>query len=271
MGSWLEHPAVQAGVVPVLVALAVALALRRVGLAWVAPTAGIASAVALATGIAFVPLTAGRKVLLLALLAPVAGWLVDRADGRAVRALACVAAGAVSTWVFWTVLAQRAPLAAAGVALGVAVFVGGLCALMLALRDDGPSAASAGLGLGLATGIGALLSASTGYFTAGIALAAGSGALLLVQFAAGAAIRPGAIGALAIGVAAALFAAGTLLLAELPWTALPLLLAVPAVGAVPLPRPWSPRARLVVRTVAAAGAAALPVLAAWVAARAVPS
>ncbi len=116
-----------------------------------------------------------------------------------------------------------------------------------------------------------LLSASTGYFTAGIALAAGSGALLLVQFAAGAAIRPGAIGALAIGVAAALFAAGTLLLAELPWTALPLLLAVPAVGAVPLPRPWSPRARLVVRTVAAAGAAALPVLAAWVAARAVPS
>jgi hypothetical protein len=271
VGSWLEHPAVQAGIVPFVVALVVALVLRRVGLAWLAPTAGYASAVALATGIAFVPLTAGRKVLLLALLAPVAGWLVDRADSRAVRAFACVAAGAASTWVFWTVFAQRAPLAAAGGGLGVAVFVAVLCALMLALRDDGPAAASAGLGLGLATGIGALLSASTGYFAAGVALAAGSGALLLVQFVSGAAIRPGATGALAIGVATALFAAGTLLLAELPWPALPLLLAVPAVGAVPLPARWSPRTRLVVRTVAAAGAAALPVLAAWVAARAVPS
>lgn len=266
MQQWLDHPAVQAGVLPFVAALVVALALQRARLAWLAPTVAYAVAIALTSGIAFTPLSAGRKVLLLSLLAPLAGVALDRAGTRVARTGACVAAGLAAAWAVSTVLAQRPTGEAAAIGLGLAAFAALALALALRLRDDAPALAATGLGLGLATGVAALLSASTGYFTAGVALAAGGGALLAAQFAAGPAARPGAIGALSIGLPAALFAVATLMLAQLPWYALPALLVVPAVALVPLPAGLGARARLVVRTLAALGAAALPILAAWIAA-----
>jgi hypothetical protein len=269
--NWLDHPAVQSGVLPFVVALVAALALRRVGAAWLAPTIGYAASVALATGIAFVPLTAGRKVLLLALVAPLVGLAVDRSGARVARVVACVAAAVATAWAFSTVLAQRPPTEALALGIGLAAFVAALCALQLRLAEDGPAAAASGLGLGLATGVSALLSASTGYFAAGVSIAAGCGALLAIQFVAGSAIRPGALGALAVAVAVGLFAAATLALAQLPWTALALLLAVPLLASVPLPAALAFRGRVVVRTLVAVAGAALPVLAAWVAASSPPT
>ena len=267
MQQWLEHPAVQAGVLPFGAALVVALVLRRARAAWLAPTVACAVAVALTSGIAFSPLTAARKVLLLCLLAPAFGVVVDRFDGRVARAAACVLAGLAAVWAVSTVLAQRPAGEAAGIGFGLAAFAAAAVALVLRVRDDDSAVAASGLGLGLATGIGALLSASTGYFAAGVALAAGSGALLALRFASGALARPGATGALAVALPAALFATATLMLAQLPWLALPALLAVPALAGVPLPSGLGARVRVIVRTLVALVAAALPVLVAWVATR----
>jgi hypothetical protein len=270
MQFWLEHPAVQAGVLPFFVALALVLALRRTALAWLAPTAAYATTIAVTTGFAFTPLTASRKVLLLALIAPLAGWILERGVGRGRRTevLLALGAGLLSVWAFYSVLAQRELPVAVLRGAGVALFVAANCWLVARLREDAPAASAAGLGLGLAAGISALLSASIGYFGAGIALAAGSGALLAVQFTIGGLRRPGMLAASGIGLSSALFGAGTLMLAQLPWYALAAMLVVPAAASVPLPARLGERARIAVRTLVAVLAASLSVFAAWVAARA---
>ena len=77
MDELLQHPAVQAGIAPLLVALAVAAALWRTRLAWLAVAAAYATAVTLSVGFALQPLTAGRKVTLLIALAALLGAALD--------------------------------------------------------------------------------------------------------------------------------------------------------------------------------------------------
>lgn len=269
MLNLLDHPAVQAGVAPLVVALIVAVALSRTRFAWLAIVAGYATMIALSTGFAFSPLTASRKVMVLCLGAPLAGIAADllfRKTRCASPALSLVA-GALTIWVFQSIYRQREGLAAIATASGIALFAVALVYAMLRLRGDGLRAGAAGLGLGLATGVAGLLSASIGFLAAGISVAAASGALLLVQVFSAPALPAGFTGALSIGMSTALFAAGTLLLAELQWYALPLLLLVPAAAMLPAPE----RAPRLVRAAVLAGyaliAAAFPILAAWFAAR----
>src|SRR5262249_1382170 len=126
-----------------------------------------------------------------------------------------------------------------------------------------------GVGVGpcVGGGIGGVFSGSIGYLYAGAALAAASGALLLVQVMTGRMLVPGFTGALTIGVLAALFAGATLLLAQLPWYALPLLLLVPIAATLPTveTKPLITRAALLGGYTIPP--ASLPILAAWYAAR----
>jgi hypothetical protein len=269
MTELLDHPAVQGGVAPLVVALIVGLALARTRFSWLAIGAGYVAMIGLSTGFSISPLTVARKTMLLGLLAPLVGIAADLAAGRS-RALAvalAVACGALSVWVFLALLQQRDAASAIAIGGGIALFVAALVAATLRLRDDGLRGGAAGLGLGLATGIAGVLSASIGFLVAGVSIAAASGALLLVQVLLSRTLAPGVTGALPIGLLAALFAAGALMLASLPWYALPLLLLVPAAVALPLPE----RAPTIARAAVAAGyalvAAAAPILAAWYAAR----
>jgi hypothetical protein len=267
--TFVDHPAIQGGAAPLVVALVVAFALARTRFAWLAIAAGYATAIALSVGFAMSPLTVARKTVLVGLLAPLvaAGLdLMPRPSRTIPTALAAVA-GAASVWVFLAILQQRDVMPAMATGGGVAAFVMALVGAMLAQRDDGMRAGAAGLGLGVATGVCGLLSASIGYLISGIAVAAAAGALLLVQVARSRNLAPGFIGGLSIGVLAALFAAGSLLLAQLPWYVLPLLLLVPVATALPTP---SRAPRIVRATVLAAYAlvaASVPILAAWHAAR----
>lgn len=280
MQSLLENPAFQAGVGPLVVALLIGVALRRTGLAWLALPAAYATMLALSTGFAFVPLTAARKVVLLLLAAPVVGLALAQWSGRtrsavptAVTAVVAALAAAAALWVAWSVLVQRPGSVAALTGAGLAAFAGVLVFLVLRLQQDPVAVAASGLGLGLATGVAALLSASTGFLMSGIALAAGAGALLLLQFVAAAPLAAGFTGALWIGLAAALFATATTMLAQLPWYALPLLGLVPLAAALPgraaasaAERPAG-RLRIALCALAAVAAGLLPIAAAWMAAR----
>lgn len=265
MDPWLQHPAVQAGLAPLGVAVLVALVLGRTRFAWFAIIAAYTTMVLLTTGFSFSPLTSGRKVTLLVLLAPLVGLVLDRLPGPAkpLAPLLAAVAGLGSVWVFFTVLAQREPMDALVAGLGVAAFVGLLLWLVLRLRDDGPATGAAGVGLGLAVGVGALLSASTGYFMAGVALAAGAGALQLAQLGLRRTLPAGFLGAATLGAGAALIAGATLMTAQLPWYALPLLLLVPVAAALPVAAARSLIARVALPTLAALAVAALPVAAAW--------
>ena len=105
----LNHPAVQAGAAPFIVALVVALVLHRVRLGGLAAVAGFATAVGLIAGFSFEPLTATRKLILLVLAAPVLGLMIDFAfkPTRVGNAILAVAGGLAAIWVFLPVLRQK--------------------------------------------------------------------------------------------------------------------------------------------------------------------
>ena len=185
MSEWLQHPAFQAGVAPLVVAFVVGFALRDTRYAWLAIVAGlrrrswrrrrlhVRPAHRVAQGAAARARGAARR---------------DRAGcrrGRAARPSRSSRSsfGASSLWVFQSVLAQRTTQEVVLMGGGMALFVAVLVALLLRLRGDGLRTGATGVGLGLALGIAALLSASIGYFMAGIAIAAAAGAMMLVQLA----------------------------------------------------------------------------------------
>lgn len=269
MQALLDDPMVQAGAAPFLVALVVACLLLSTRVAWLAIVAGVATTIALSTGIGFTPLSASRKIVLLLLLAPVAALAIDalRPSLRALPAGVAAIAGLAGAWVFASVLAQRDAADAWALGGGMALFVASLVGLTLRLRDDGPAAGAAALGLGLAVGVSAILSASLGNMLNGVALAASAAALLLIQFIANRQVWPGWLGALGVGLPAALFAAATFVLAELRWPALVLLMLVPIAARAPLAVGRSPRLRAAVLGLACVAAAVPTILAAWLATR----
>lgn len=267
--EWLNHLAVQGGAAPLVVALVVATALARTRYAWLAIVGGYATTMALTTGFQTSPLTASRKILLAGLVAPLVGIAADilpRPPRGAVVTLA-VATGIVAVWVVASVLTQRQGGALYVAVAGIAVFATALTAMVLSLRDDGVRAGAAGLGLGVAAGVSAVLSASIGFLLAGIALAAASGAMLLLQVLFSRNVPAGFIGALPMALLAALFSTGTLMLAELPWYGLPLLLLVPAAAMLPVGERLPMIARAALLAFCALVAAAFPIAAAWYHAR----
>jgi hypothetical protein len=270
MSTLFDDPMFQAGIAPFVVAALVAALLGRTRVSGLAIVAALVTTLLLTTGISFTPLSASRKALVLVLLAPAIALALDLLLAQAPRFLPWMLAAAVglaSAWVFQSVLAQREGAAAWALGGGVAVFVALLVGLTLRLREDNVAGSASALGLGLAVGISAVLSASIGNLMNGIALAAGAGALLLWQFIGGRATPAGWTLTLSAGTAAALFASVTFVLAELPWPALPLLLLVPVVAALPLFADRPARARIALRAVSCVLAAAPTVLAAWLATR----
>lgn len=266
--DFFDQSVAQEGLAPLFVALIVAAALARTRIAWLAIVAGYATTVIFGGDFSFSPLTAARKVMLIGFVAALVGLAVDLLPRppRHLAAAVAIVAGMVSIWAFMSVLGQREAIVGLATGAGIAVFVTVLAGLMLRLRGDGLRAGAASLGLGLATGIAGVLSASIGYLLAGIAIAAAAAALLLTQVILSRRLAAGFTGMLPVGVLTALFAAATLLLAQLPWYALPLLLLVPLAAALPVPA----HTRIIASAAISCGytlaAAVFPVLAAWYAA-----
>jgi hypothetical protein len=235
MEAFLAHPAVQGGVAPFVVGLTVVAILAKAKLGGLAVTAGFAVAIALASGLVFTPLTAVRKVALLGLLAPAVGIVLDFAlrRGRTLSVLIALACGALTVWVFWSVLRQRPVGEALLLGGGLAVFVAWLVASTLELADQPVRAGAAALMLGLGTGVSAILGASALLGLYGTAIGAGAGAFVLVQMLSGKKIAAGATLTLSASVAAGLVAAAALVLAQLPWYGLLVLAFIPLAARLP--------------------------------------
>ena len=237
MQSLLNDPVVQGGVAPLAVGLVLATALVRVRLSGLAAVGGFLIAVYLIGSLSFWPLTAMRKLLLLAIIAPMLGVAADFAfkPHRATGLLAGAFFALASVWAFWSVLAQRPIGDALVLGGGVAVFVLWTIASTMALHTEPLRAGSAGLALGLGAGIGAILGASAVFGLFGIALAAGTGGFLLVAMIRGKPVTGGATIALSVSAISALIAAGTLVLANSPWWSLAALALIPLAARLPVP------------------------------------
>jgi hypothetical protein len=238
MDELLSNPAVQAGAAPFLAGLIVAVALRPFKLGGLAIAAAFFTTVYFVAGFQFTPLTATRKMLLAAAIAPSVGILVDFAfkPTKLGATLLALAAGGAVLWAFGPVLGQRAPGEGAlllGSAIAVAMFVVGFG--QAALAADGVRAGAAALALGIGAGVASVFSASVAYGSYGLALGAGAGAFLLVQMVTGSKSHAGATFVLPALLTAALVGAGAMTLAQMKWYVLLVLGLVPL--AVRLPGP----------------------------------
>src|SRR2546425_3147236 len=106
--------------------------------------------------------------------------------------------------------------------------------LFRSLAEDGVRAGAAGLALGVGAGGAAILGASLTYGLYAMAVAAGSGAFLLVQMIIGRKIHAGATFMLAAALVTALLAAAAMILAQVPWYAVVALALVPLAASLPV-------------------------------------
>ena len=255
MEDFLNHPAVQGGIAPFVVALIVVLILHRFRLGGLALVAALATTVYFVAGFTFSPLTATRKIFLLGLAAPVIGVLADKifflslaapvigvlADfafkPTRIGALVLALAGAAAAlWVFWPLLQQKgageAWLLGGTIAFSVAWLVG----TGMLIAEDPVRAGAAGFASGMGAGIAAIFGASVTYFLYGIALGAGAGAFLLVQMITGKKYVAGATFMLSATLVAGLIGAGGMILAKVPWYAVLVLAFIPLATLLPTPK-----------------------------------
>jgi hypothetical protein len=231
---------VQASLAPFLAGFVVALLMFKLRLGGLAAVAGFCATAWLIGELQFTPLTAKRKLMLVALAAPALGLLADFAfrPGRMTAYVLGVLSGAAAIWVFSSVLVQKAPVQAFIIGGGVAVFVAWTVAFTASLHGNSVRGAAAGLGLGLGAGFAALMGATASFAQLGMALGAACGGFLLVQMILGRRIDAGLVFCLAAGVQGALVAAAALVLASLGWIELAILAAVPLAARLPLPARW---------------------------------
>lgn len=226
----LNHPAVQAGLVPFLAALVTAELFQRIKLSGLSIIAGFAATVYLASDFNFEPLTASRKIVLAGLLCALFALPLSLLKARWVGPLLAVLGGAVAVWVALRILQQQQTLPmllwGAGCAAYVAVLVWG----MDKLENEPMRAANAATALGIGTGGAALVGASGLLGQFGLAVGAAAAAHLLIQMISNQPLPAGRGFTLPVALILGLTGCMSVLSAQLPWYALPVLAGIPLVA-----------------------------------------
>lgn len=234
MEDWLGHPAVQAGAIPFIVALAVAAFVAPTRWAFLAPVAGFIACATLAVGWSMESLNAIRKLALIGAGTALLCVTIEtaRIHRRAAEAFALLALCAGTTWMLWRLLAQKDGGAAILAAVLAMAYVATLAASIFR-SDDPVRAASGAWVLGVGTGAVAILGASAllGITAMGAGVAAAATLLAMVARGSAAAGRSAFLPAIAV---AALAGAAAVIAAQLPWYALlPMMLVIPIARLAP--------------------------------------
>ncbi|MCC6207498.1 MAG: hypothetical protein IT488_05040 [Gammaproteobacteria bacterium] len=239
MSPWLDNIFVQSAVIPFVVALIAAVALRGAGVPWAGlgfPLAFGAAAYFIA-GFQFLPLTSTRKILLAAAGAVILGLVLDTfIRGRRIRLwLPVLTAAAATLWVIWAVVTRTEVAALAGVLVPVLAYAAWLVAGIDTLESRPARSLIAVLMLALGTGVSALLGATALMGQLGGAVAAAAGAYLLVFLWRGE-FHPGRTLLLPAALLCALLGVAALHFARLPWYSLAPLTLIPLLARLPTPQ-----------------------------------
>lgn len=226
----LNHPAVQAGLVPFLVALVTAELFQRIKLSGLAIIAGFAATVYLASDFNFEPLTASRKIVLAGLLCALFALPLSLLKARWVGPLLAVLGGAVAVWVALRILLQQETPFMLLWGVGCAVYVAILVWGMDKLENEPMRAANAATALGIGTGGAALVGASGLLGQFGLAIGAAAAAHLSIQMISNQPLPAGRSFTLPVALILGLTGCMAVLSAQLPWYVLPVLAGIPLVA-----------------------------------------
>ncbi len=234
MHALLNHPAVQAGLAPFLVALLTAELLQRLRLSGLAILAGFAITVYLVSGFAYEPLTSTRKIIWLGLASGALAIPLMLLNSTLWRPVLAVLGGVAAVWVCLRVLQQHEIGTAMQWGIGCALYAGWLVFWMDTLHESPVRAASAGMGLALGSGAAVLVGASALLGQLGLALGAAAMAYLLIMMISNNYLPCGRTFILPLALISGLLGCLAVLTARLPWYSLTVLAAIPLVARLPL-------------------------------------
>ncbi len=234
MQELLDHPAVQGGLAPFVIALITAMLLRRMRLSGLAILAGFAVTVYLVSGFAIEPLTTTRKLVWLGLASGLLALPLSLTNRSMWRPVIAALTAAAAVWMSVRILQQHTTVEAVQWGLGGALYVAWLVYWMDSLHASPERAASAGMALGLGTGAAALIGASALLGQYGLSLGAAAAAYLLLLVTRSTRLPCGRSFTLPIAFIAGLVGYLAVLTAQLPWYALLVLAVIPLAGKLPL-------------------------------------
>jgi len=235
----LSHPAIQAGLIPFIVALITAELFQRMRLSGLAIIAGLAATVYFASDFGFEPLTATRKIVWLGIAASVISIPLTLLTWSYWRPLLSIAAAISAIWTSWSLLQRQAIPDELLWGAGSAFYLGWLVFWFDGLRNKSVAAGNAGLALGIGTGIAALLSSSALLGKFGLALGAASAAYLLIQAISNSRLSCGYSFTLPLSLVSGLIASTSVISTQQPWYTLLALGLIPLAAHTPIPEKWA--------------------------------
>ena len=235
MHALLNHPAIQGGLIPFVVALIAAEFFQRMRLSGLAIIAGFAAMAFLANELSFDPFTSTRKIVFLGSLSTFIALPLMLFNPRWMSAALTVVCGCATTWVVLGILPHQEITTMILWATGCVLYVCWLVFWLDNLNEASIRAGSAGLGLGLGSCAIALLNTSTLLEQYGLALGAASGAYLLIQMVTNIPLSCGRSFTLPLSLIAGLSGCVCVLTTHLPWYALLILAVIPVIAKIPMP------------------------------------
>jgi hypothetical protein len=238
MQELLNHPAVQAGFAPFLIALIVSELFLRIRLSGLAVIAGFATTVYLVSDFGFEPLTATRKIVWLGLSGAALGLLFGSAISNWRSWLLVVLGGAAAAWTLWRILQQQETSVMLQWGAACAGYVGLLVWSMdKLLEKEALRVSCAATALGIGTGGAALIGASALLGQFGLALGFAAAAHLIIKFISNQPLPTGRMFTLPVALIAGLVGCLAVLSAKLPWYTLAILGGIPITAwLMPLPK-----------------------------------
>jgi len=183
MQGLLDHPAIQAGIVPLVVAVVSGLILRRFGNIWAGLGFLLAfySSVYLIIGFDLIPLTSTRKIIILGFVAFLVGLGLDlKTMNKPILPFILAILVAIGIlWIVWPVLMRKEGSELWVIAVSTSLYVAWLTFSLHKLQPRTPRISVSIFALALGTGASAMLGASALLGQMGIAIAAAAGVFIL--------------------------------------------------------------------------------------------
>lgn len=233
MHALLNITAVQALLIPFLVALLTAELLQRLRLSGLAIIAGFAITVYLISGFGYAPLSSTRKIIWLGIGSGLLAIPLSILNWSLWRPVITVLAGSAAVWVAINVLLQHATPTALQWGAGCALYAGWLAFWMDDLQDSPVRAGSAGMALGLGTGLVILMAGASVLGKFDLAVGAAAAAYLFIMFVSNSHLSCGRTFTLPLSLITGITGSLIVLSGKLPWYTLAVLAAIPLAAKLP--------------------------------------
>lgn len=234
MHALLTHPAIQAVLAPFLLALLTAELLQRLRLSGLAIIAGFGITVFLIGGISYGLHSGAQKIVWLGIAAALLSIPLSLVNWSLWRPVLVVLAASATVWVTQRVLLQQPTAVALQWAAGCALYTGWIVYWLDDLQDSPVRAASAGMSLALGTAAPLLIAGSALLGKYDLAIGSAAAAYLFIMFISNSLLPCGRSFTLPLSMVAAFTGCLAVLSVKLPWYTLAPLAVIPLAAKLPV-------------------------------------